>query len=225
MSRNGAGQNEIPPTWTGDFDLPGFPTNNTQQHHHGDVTSAALDLGQFLANPYQRRSDTIGPNHSIAGLGIIEAYLTPPGWQPHQLPMDANAARELFNHQRTAARNLLEQGLAQDRQFPPYEQAQRAEMRNRGWELQRRLDQLVLNERVKIFFDWQNARDQSLATGFVVPDGQGRIEVDVRGCVTEAQRFFEFYNSIAPAWLSFSPPNPPTNACESTMRKTCGSFC
>ena len=183
-----------------------------------DPSQAINEVIVFLTWPYQQRSDVIGLRHGLPGVGPLENYLTPPHWRPGNQPMNADDARSLFNGLRNMARAQIESHLAEDARHPPAQQAARRALRDRNWEQQRRLDQIVLNERIKIAWDWRFALARGIERGYLMRTPERTLEVGQDAIEADREGFAEYYRRCAAAWSAWRPlpPLPAPRKCDRT---------
>ena len=139
----------------------GDPTK-VPQNYDDDETNDPID-----ANPYAHRADEIGPSHHIPGVGLLDDILAPSGWKEGDEPIDQHAARSLFNESRRQAREILEASLDETKNIPAEQQETRNAARDKQWEAQFKLDQLLLKERVSVYNTYQERKRSKLHQGDV----------------------------------------------------------
>ena len=198
--------NHQPPPVSESINGPDGPSSSGSQaasHEDVDPSQAISEIIVFLTWPYQKRSDVIGLSHGLPSIGLLENYLTPPHWRPGNQPMSNEDARSLYNGLRNVARSRIESHVADDFRYPPVQQAQRQEQRNRDWEQQQRLDQIVLNERIKVAWDWKFALGRGLEKGFLVRTPECELRVGEAAIEADPEGFAEYYRKCASAWSAW----------------------
>ena len=140
----------------------------------------------LLVNPYFRRADEIGPNHSIPGLGHIGALLTPPGWKIGDEPITDVAAEWLYDEARAQAAKMLNMNVSRRGNLSSAEHLQRNAEEVEQWQRQHRIDNICLAERKWIYLKWQERKA-------------------FRSMQAQQQRPFEAQARVVP-----SPLHPPT---------------
>ncbi len=116
-------------------------------------------------NPYSHRADEIGPSHHIPGIGHLGDCLEPPGWKEGEEPINPRAARLLFNEARLQAKKILKASIDETKHLPADQQEQRSTERDLMWDVQFRLDQLLLTERMNIYDMYQERKRTKLHQG------------------------------------------------------------
>ena len=119
----------------------------------------------FDINPYAHRADEIGPSHHIPGLGLLDDLLQPPGWKEGDEPIDPRKARFLFNEQRSKAKNTFKAGVEETKHLTAEEQEKRSNERKKQWDVQFKLDQLLLTERIYVHDLYQERKNKKLRQG------------------------------------------------------------
>lgn len=164
--------------------LAGYPrgqrTNYAVQapqngHHrangYGEPAKAQQDYGDFEnndpvdINPYAHRADNIGPSHHIPGVGLLDDVLQPPGWKEGDEPINARAARLLFNEARQQAKNKLKASVDETKHLPAEQQEKRNAERDKQWDAHFKLDELLLAERINVYDMYQERRRVKLHQG------------------------------------------------------------
>ena len=124
----------------------------------GQVANYATIDDILGANPYLRRADEIGLRHQVPGVGHLGNYLVPPGWKEGDLPINPDAAKQLYDLDRQAAVHDLDMSLADQRYLTNEEKEQLAANINYQWRAQLLLDQTVLSERLLVHRQHQEQR-------------------------------------------------------------------
>lgn len=127
---------------------------------YGDVGSQ----DPIDANPYAHRADEIGPSHHIKGIGHLGDLLQPPGWSKGHEPIDPRKARMLFGEARLEAKKTLKQNMDKIRILPAEEQEKQSLERDRKWDSEFRLSQLLLVERIKVYDMYQARKRAAMET-------------------------------------------------------------
>ena len=112
----------------------------------------------LLVNPYFRRADEIGPNHSIPGLGHIGALLTPPGWKIGDEPITDIDAEWLYDEARAQAAKMLNASVGRRGNLSSADHLQRNAEEVEQWQRQHRIDNICLAERKWIYLKWQERK-------------------------------------------------------------------
>ena len=112
----------------------------------------------LYVNPYVRRADEIGPNHSIPGLGHIGALLTPPGWKIGDEPITDIEADRLYDEARTQAAKMLDVSVSRRGNLSSADHLQRNAEEVEQWQRQHRIDNICLAERKWIHLRWQERK-------------------------------------------------------------------
>ena len=112
----------------------------------------------LLVNPYFRRADEIGPNHSIPGLGHMGALLTPPGWQIGDEPITDVEAEWLYDEARAQAAKVLNMNVSRRGILSSADHLQRNAEEVEQWQRQHRIDNICLAERKWIYLKWQERK-------------------------------------------------------------------
>ena len=113
-----------------------------------------MDRTLFQTHPYRRRADELGSAHGVPGIGSLRQYLTPPGWEAGQDPIEPDAAHALYQRARDEAGDRLDREAAQDVSFGGEELAQRIRARDAEFQAGRVRDEVVLRERVGVWRRW-----------------------------------------------------------------------
>ena len=116
-------------------------------------------------NPYAHRADEIGPTHHIPGVGHLGDLLQPPDWREGDEPIDPRTARLFFNEGRLKAKETLKASIDETKNLPAEQQEMRNAERDRQWDTQFRLDQLLLTERIYIYDAYQERKRIKLSRG------------------------------------------------------------
>ena len=116
------------------------------RHFHG-----FMELDPGLQNPYFHRADQIGPDHGFPNIGHLGEFLQPPGWEEGDQPIDHHKAHELYTAARQEARTSLQVSIDVSTNLPAHEREKHILERNRKWNLQYKLDCMILHERVCIY--------------------------------------------------------------------------
>ena len=112
----------------------------------------------LLVNPYVRRADEIGPNHSIPGVGHIGALLTPPGWKIGDEPITDIEADWLYDVARAKAAKMLDVSVNRRGNLSSADHLQRNAEEVEQWHRQHRIDNICLAERKWIYLRWQERK-------------------------------------------------------------------
>ena len=130
-----------------------------------DGYDATKSNDPFDINPYAHRADEIGPSHHIAGVGLLDDLLQPPGWKEGDEPIEPRKVRVLFNEQRLKAKNALKASIEETKHLPAEDQEKRSAVRDKQWNVQFKLDQLLLTERVYVYDVYQERKNKKLHQG------------------------------------------------------------
>lgn len=114
------------------------------------------------ANPYLRRADELGCCHQVPGVGYLGKFLVPPGWKEGDLPITPDEAKNLFDLDRRAAMENLDKSLAQQQNMDNGGKEELTIRINCLWKAQLFLDQIVLNERLIIYKNFHERRQNSI---------------------------------------------------------------
>ena len=140
---------QVPQNSLAGLDMHGDPIRSPHCYDDTEVNDP-ID-----ANPYAHRADQIGLSHHIPGVGLLDDILAPPGWKEGDEPIDQREARILFNSSRSEARGALDASVGEARNLPAEQQEIRNVARDKQWDAQFKLDQLLLKERVSIYDMYQ----------------------------------------------------------------------
>ena len=133
----------------------------------------AARIGQTLeetkeakeGNPYIRRADEIGPSHRIPGLTHLGGLLVPPRWKEGDEPINPQAAQALYDTARREARDALTKSMEETMILSADAQEKRNQERDKRWDTQLQLDHMVLEERVKIYDQYQERKRMRVQGG------------------------------------------------------------
>ncbi len=118
-------------------------------------------------NPYAHRADEIGPSHHIPGVVHLGDSLEPPGWKEGDEPINPRAARLLFSEARLQAKKALKASIDETKNLPVEQQDKRNAERDQKWDVQFRLDQLLLTERMNVYDMYQERKRKKLQNGIL----------------------------------------------------------
>lgn len=128
-------------------------------------------------NPYAYRADEIGPFHRIPGLTHLGNLLQPFCWKEGEPPVSKQRAEELYQISRAIAQESLRKQMAElavHTHLPAEEQQSRNNSIDQRWTYGLKLDRLLLDERVKIFQDYNQRQGMYLEGLFdSVPEANG----------------------------------------------------
>ena len=145
----------------GHHHVTGYGEPVKAQQYHGDVeNNDPVDI-----NPYAHRADEIGPGHHIPGVGLLDDVLQPPGWKEGNEPINPRAARLLFNEARQQAKNMFKASIDETKHLPAEQQETRKAERDKQWDAQFKLDELLLAERINVYDMFQERRRVKLRQG------------------------------------------------------------
>ncbi|MCJ1435749.1 hypothetical protein MMC27_005124 [Xylographa pallens] len=104
-----------------------------------------------MANPYEDRADEIGPAHGIPGVGHLGHLLTPPGWVQGMKPIPDKQVKQLYEVARKKARETLAAEAVNLEGLSPRERGTKEKARDKKWEIELRLEKLLMMERLAIY--------------------------------------------------------------------------
>lgn len=140
------------------FRLNGYGGPMEAQQGHADAEiNDPVDI-----NPYAHRADEIGPSHHIPGVVHLGDCLEPPGWKECDEPINPRAARLLFSEARLEAKKALKASIDETKNLPAEQQEKRNAERDQKWDVQFRLDQLLLTERMSVYDMYQERKRKKL---------------------------------------------------------------
>ena len=139
------------------------------------------DVSPRGANPYQQQAHAIGLGHGIPGVGNLEEALTPPGWKDGDPPVDLARARALYDTARADAKKALRETISKTVHESAEDQEAFRIEKDQQWEAQRRLDEFVYDQRVKLYSDYRQGQivqsNNSIATATVQQPGPQNVAV------------------------------------------------
>lgn len=170
---------------------------------------------QLGSNPYALRADEIGPHNGVPGLGSLENLLTPPDWQPGDEPIDEDQARILYVSARDRAKKTLDASAEEIGILSIERQEEHYAGKRSEWDRQRKLDNVLLQERIKIYQAYQVYKQNLARRGDVQQQGPVQPQVyhgpqlmqqSVDNAMLEHQRYQQFQVPGSPQLNRTSPP-------------------
>ncbi|MCJ1332921.1 hypothetical protein MMC10_009615 [Thelotrema lepadinum] len=113
-----------------------------------------MATGIRLAHLYRRRADIVGSAHGVPGVGSLRRYLTPPGWEVGQDPINPQRAEELYEESRDRAADILDQEVQDDAGYQGRALEDRQSLREEAHRNSRMFDEVILRERIAVYYEW-----------------------------------------------------------------------
>lgn len=135
-----------------------FPRNKGANLLNGDLS----DDEEWNTDPYQERADAIGLSHRIPGVGHLGDLLTPPGWKPGDEPIHPKKARQLYRDAYDTAKKNLADSIAEFKDLKGSAFQEASDLKNEEWQNQIMLYKLIFDERVKVYQEYQDRREQPI---------------------------------------------------------------